>query len=253
MSVQSIRIGLSSLALLALISPLSAANLVTNGSFELSNFTVNSEFSPAYGSTSTAVTGWTATGPSAYNIYFFAGTSTTTSALNQWNSNAEKLWSLPNLSQDGGNFIMLDGDTSFDAPITQMISNLTINQTYSLTFDWAAGQLQSKSGATTEQVQFSLGTGVNSTYTTAIVSTPAQGFTEAANNQWFQVTQTFTANATSELLSFMAIGTPVGLPPVVLLDGVSLTATVPEPASIGMLAVGLGAMLVAAKSRFHRR
>jgi hypothetical protein len=222
-----------------------ALNLVQNGSFEFSNFSSNSEFSPAYGTTSTGVTGWTATGANAYNIYFFAGTSTTVSAANQWNSTSEMLWSMPNGSQDGGNFIMMDGDSSFTAPITQMILGLTVGKQYTLQFDWAAAQVQSRTGDTTEKVQFSLGSDV---FTTAQVSNPTKSFTQAAGNHWFQVSQVFTASSTSELLSFMALGTPVGLPPVVLLDGVSLVQT-PEPGTIGMAGIAFAALFAYRKSR----
>jgi hypothetical protein len=57
---------------------------------------------------------------------------------------------------------------------------------------------------------------------------------------------TFTASSTSQILSFLAVGTPTGLPPVSLLDGVSLVDStvpaVPEPSSWAMLLAGVGAM-----------
>ena len=59
------------------------------------------------------------------------------------------------------------------------------------------------------------------------------------------MTHKFTAKSTSQLLSFLSIGTPLGLPPAALLDGVSLT-TVPEPATWAMMIMGffgLGAVL----------
>jgi hypothetical protein len=39
------------------------------------------------------------------------------------------------------------------------------------------------------------------------------------------------------------------MPPTAFLDGVSLTAAVPEPATWGMMIIGLGAMGVAARRR----
>ena len=52
---------------------------------------------------------------------------------------------------------------------------------------------------------------------------------------------TFTADSTTDVLSFLANGTPSGVPPFALLDGVSMNAvtSVPEPASAAMLLTGL--------------
>jgi hypothetical protein len=59
---------------------------------------------------------------------------------------------------------------------------------------------------------------------------------------WQLMNFNFVAHATSQTLSFLAVGTPVGnLPPVAFLDGVSLTA-VPEPAVWGLMIVGFGAV-----------
>ena len=43
----------------------------------------------------------------------------------------------------------------------------------------------------------------------------------------------------SEVLSFLAIGTPNGVPPFALLDGVTLTTAVPEPSTLSLMVVGL--------------
>ncbi len=62
-------------------------------------------------------------------------------------------------------------------------------------------------------------------------------------------TFTFTANSPTELLSFLAVGTPAAnLPPFALLDGVSLTA-VPEPSTWAMMLVGFGGLGYAALRR----
>jgi hypothetical protein len=62
-------------------------------------------------------------------------------------------------------------------------------------------------------------------HATPIVNNPSQGFTG-----WLSQTLTYTATSTSEVLSFLAAGTPSNAPPFSLLDGVSITA-VAEPAS----------------------
>ena len=51
---------------------------------------------------------------------------------------------------------------------------------------------------------------------------------------------TFTATGPSEVLRFIAHGTPSGVPPFSLLDGVSMTAAVPEPATWAMMVLGFG-------------
>jgi hypothetical protein len=53
----------------------------------------------------------------------------------------------------------------------------------------------------------------------------------------------FTADATSEVLSFLAIGTPISpsVPPFSLLDSVSMMA-VPEPSTWAMMALGFAGL-----------
>ena len=70
----------------------------------------------------------------------------------------------------------------------------------------------------------------------AIVSDASQGSTP-----WLQQSFLYTATSTTETLTFLAQGTPTGLPPMVALDGISLTAA-PEPASIALFGVGLGVL-----------
>lgn len=71
---------------------------------------------------------------------------------------------------------------------------------------------------------------------------PSQGF-----SGWMTQKLTFTYDGTSNVLSFLAVGTPACQPPMLLLDGVSLSA-VPEPGMAGILLVG-GLGLAAASRR----
>ena len=200
-------------------------NLVTNGDFSSTTYTQNNQFGTGYGGQ--GVTGWTGNG--GYSLYFFAGTASTVSANSQYGGGREDLWSATT-SPTGGNFVALDGASGVQGGMSQNISGLTAGDTYALTFSWGAGQIQSRTGATTEQLQASLG---GQSFLTNVVSNPSQGFTG-----WFTTTFDYTATAGNELLSFLSIGTPSGLPPIATLDGVSLV-DVPEPGSMGLLVVGL--------------
>lgn len=203
-----------------------AANLVTNGDFSATTYTQNNQFGTGFGGQ--GVTGWTGNG--GYNLYFFAGTATTVSAISQYPGGLEKLWGPVPASPTGGNFVAIDGDVGVRGAISQSIAGLVAGQKYVLEFDWGAGQVQSRTGPTTEQFSVSLG---GETHTTAVVADPSQAFTG-----WFHSVMTFTATSATETLSFLSIGTPSGLPPIATLDGVSLTQ-VPEPAALGLLGVGL--------------
>jgi len=68
-----------------------------------------------------------------------------------------------------------------------------------------------------------------------VVNNVNHGFTG-----WMHQTFTYTATNTSELLSFLAVGTPNGVPPFVLLDGVVVNDATPEPGSLTLMLGGLG-------------
>jgi len=217
--------------------PASATNLVTNGGFEQTSVPGNFQFGSSEGAAG-QVTGWDATG---YNLLFNAATATTDSAAGFWDNGKEMLWGASASSQ-GGNFVAMDGDSNDRGPLTQTINGLTAGAQYLLTFEWGAGQLQSRDGATTEQLRYSLGDEV---YTTAVLNNASHGFTG-----WNTVSQVFTATGASQVLSFLSIGTPNGLPPIAMLDNVSMAA-VPEPATWAMMLVGF--VMVGSAVRYRRR
>ena len=249
---------LGSLALAPLLSTSAqAANLVQNGGFET---TALPPLNPAnasgaevdnnwhYGS---GLPGWSSPGASTYNILFFgnvanassidADTRYTTSEPQHLNSNFNSL------SPDGGNFMGLDGDPAANGPLEQMISGLTSGKTYELSFYWAGGELSNRTGYTSIQLTGSLG---GDPFATTPYLNTATGGNPGSFSGWMLENFTFTANASSELLSFLAVGTPAAnLPPFALLDGVSLTA-VPEPSTWAMMLVGFGGLGYAA---FRRR
>ncbi len=71
---------------------------------------------------------------------------------------------------------------------------------------------------------------------TPIISNPSHGF-----SGWRQETFTFTPPSASEVLSFLSIGTPGGVPSFALLDGVSVSDT-PEPATWALLGTSLAGL-----------
>jgi hypothetical protein len=162
----------------------------------------------------------------------------------------------------------LDGDYAFGSnqqyqgEVQQVIgttpqTELKVNHKYEVSLFWASGQQQSQDGATTEQLRVSLcntaggdnpgqytlfpstsspgaGTSGCSQYT-AVNRTPSHGFTPWKEGDFF-----FVAKNTTETLDLLAIGSPSGLPPVVLLDGITLEE-VPEPATWLLFGIGLAA------------
>ena len=238
--VKRFAFGASAIAMAILgSSRVEAANLVQNGSFEN---TTNGTASFFLDDSSKTLNNWSLVHQQYSNEIVF--NSSVTPAV-RFDNATFGLWQSVNglgASPDGGNFVALDGDVNFHRAISQNISGLTTGQSYELTFQWAGAQYQfvnggsfglsgSWTGATTESVGVSLGT---QTFNTQVLNVASQGFTG-----WKTATFDFVYTGTgSDTLSFLANGTPSGLPPVALLDGISLTA-VPEPSSLALSALGL--------------
>ncbi|MFZ2987662.1 PEPxxWA-CTERM sorting domain-containing protein [Ideonella sp.] len=222
-------------------------NLVANGGFESSTNGAELQLG-----TKTDLTGWTASG---YAFLFNGATAGSNGAIYQGqNSQGQptdyriRLWGTTygpanglGASASGGNFVGIDG--AYDThPLSQTISGLTVGQQYEVSFQWAAAQEYTYYGASYSNWTVSLG---NESYTTATQQIASQGF-----SGWLNQTFTFTADSSSEVLSFLAGGGPHGLPPFALLDGVSMTAAaVPEPSSWALMLAGFGLMGAVARRR----
>ena len=230
-------------SLLALASTSALAtptNLVKNGDFELTS---------GFGEIGlyATVTDWTSTG---FNFIFAPGTAYTTGApgfygpLQLWGSNNGGAKALAT-SHNGGNFVANDGAFgAYGVPIIQQtIHGLTVGATYEVNFEWAAAQQFGFDGATTEWWRVNLGSNASTTQATGIYSNASH-----SSSDWMHEAMRFTAANTSEVLSFLAVGTPDGKPPFSLIDGVSMTE-VPEPSTWLMLFTGLGLIAALARRR----
>jgi hypothetical protein len=218
-----------------------ATEFVQNGGFETVTTTSASgsfELNDGAGS----VSNWSGNG--GYNILFNTSTWTSTSMnanfqpVTEFGSQNQNLWQAPGNQPNIGTHVMaLDGASGSQGALQQTINGLVAGQTYTLTFDWAAGQLQSRNaGSLTEQLDVTLGS-------QSIVNTSVDNYANHGSSPWQEVSMTFTAaNSGSQVLSFLSIGTPGEDPPMALLDNVSLTGGVPEPATWGLMLVGVGAI-----------
>ncbi len=216
---------LLSAAALVAAGSVSAANLVVNGSFDANVTASKIGFQGN-------VTGWAGGG----GLTFLAPPGSADD-IGQY---LAIYGPFPATSPDSGNFILADGDPSYTGAFSQTLSGLTIGQTYRLTFYQAAGQQAGFTGPTTEQWSVSFG---NDTQLSSLFSLPQGGV-----GPWQLQTMDFVAASASQVLTFLAAGTPGGAPPISLLDGVSLNA-VPEPATWAMMLVGFGAIGLVARRR----
>ena len=226
---------------LALGFPTSARAGLINGSFE--QYTGGSNGAPSQLGNSgtggyTGLTGWTV-GNGTYGFLMAPKVADTTgsyspqfgNSMTLWGSNNGGLATLSATSPDGGNYLALDAASGYrGAGISQTLTGLKVGQQYAVSFHWASGQQHGYDGDTFESFQVSLGNQIQST---SVENNVSHGFTN-----WRQETLTFTADGASDALTFLAVGTPSGLPPFALLDGVSFVA-VPEPGSLALVGVGL--------------
>lgn len=250
---KSIAIGISAIGLSLFAYSTQAAPFLPNVSNL--NFTSYTGSAPKDYFTAVNPTGWT--GGTGLIFIDAPGTADNGSYLSVYGP-------FPANSPAGGNFVEADGNPLFGSGFNQTITGLTPGQTYTLSF-WQAGGQQvgfANGKATTEQWIVSLGTagltvntsggpvdpiyGPTGTYSSAdatasivasqLMTTPSGGVTP-----WQYVSVDLVANATTDILSFLAWGdngSTVNLPPMVFLSGVN-SSDVPEPAMLSLFGLGL--------------
>jgi hypothetical protein len=232
-----------------------AGNLVTNGEFSLFTQGSTNQFVADYPSSPDAIlTDWTNTRP--FTAVFGPNAAQLIGASGPDYSGKEYLWGplngapgyntftdlSPNqMNNPAPNFLAADADPAFSgAGISQTISTpLVQGQKYELSYYWAAGQFSDETGATESGWTVTLGTqmlvdGKMGDPNAVFASIPSQGF-----SGWNYMSVTFTyEGGPTDVLNFLAVGSPTGLPPVALLDSVFLSG-VPEPTSLLLMALGL--------------
>jgi hypothetical protein len=263
---KSIAYGVSTIALsLGLASPgLSDPVLpgLTNLNFTQANG--GGTVSPKCQFTSCNLAGWTGGSGLIYIDGQAPGTTASTGA------GLQTYYSPTGTISPTANYVQADGNPLSESGFQVSVSGLTVGQTYTLGFYQAAGQQSSGgfSGATTNQWIVSLGTsglfsasasapsvpdpscGTTCVYSssdptasikaTTLMSVPSQG-----QVNWEAVSVTLTADATTDLLSFLAWGdngNTTNLPPIAFLSGVDSPATLsstPLPGTLPLLGIGL--------------
>ncbi len=251
---------------------------VVNGSFEVTNSTpLNAKFYDATAGLSGS--GWTISNAAIYTFLEAPGGATLAfEPANQGslysgigcphplvNPLLPPAGCFPATSPDKGNFVVSDAAAALNV-MWQTLSGLIVGQSYNVTFWQAAGQQFGYPGTTTEQWRVSLGGTVvvgtvqlsdgtnlgNSSFVSGsevhnsdLMTTPNGSFIDW-NFQTLKFTvqdpNLNTGDTTSQILGFLSIGGPGGVPPFSLLDGVSIAA-VPEPETLTLIAIGLLSLL----------
>jgi hypothetical protein len=258
LSIGSMAVGSVALAVnLLQVQPAQAVSLVQNGGFAPSATQTQSAYlgnSLKAGKTQFTIPNWTTNG---YNFLVPNGTAFSTNLdasgysadgnLNLYGNSGQSV------TAPGGSgwYIAADGAYKQDA-ISQTLTGLTQGKNYTVTFFQAAGQqydatkLNEYVGATTDRWKVSFG---GSNQLSNLITPPLVSVLESDGQTrqrtpvtpWQQQSMTFTADGITDVLSFLAVGTPDGLPPFSLLAGITVEPTpVPEPFTIVGTLVGLG-------------
>ena len=242
----------------AFSTPAKAVNLVTNGSFE----TTSSISSPGGYFCSNATPGSCVSNVSGWSSVCASGGCGSSSSPDSilyngtngsgFNGGIGLQGTVPN-TPDGSKYAALDADTQFNAVIYQQISGLTVGGKYALTFYQAGAQQKGATGSFTEQLNVYFAAAAPTTLSAASATLHGNSISVSggAPTAWTLQTLILTATSATEYLGFLATSSSQ-VPPVALLDAVSLTAT-PEPSTFVLALASLGGLGVYMKRRRSTR
>lgn len=167
------------------------------------------------------------------------------------------------------NYLIMDGDDTYGAPVSTEMTGLTVGGTYQVTFYQASSEETGNNQADNDSWQVYVLPGLTSgVYICPTCATPVNpdpgdlAFTSPVmansggiSTPWEQETFTFTATNATELLEFVTdavsqLGAAVE-PPLLALTGVSTAQVTPEPGTWVLTILGAG--LVFAGSKLRRR
>jgi hypothetical protein len=173
-----------------------------------------------------------------------------------------------NVAGQTTNYLLVDGDDQYGAPVWTLMSGLTQGATYSISFDQASTEETGNSQADTDSWQVYGISGTTPKYICPTCSTPILDAAEliftsdpmlnpaGGTTNWEQETFTFVASGVNEVLEFVtnAIVTPPGTgavePPILLLAGVTNPAVAtPEPGTWVLTILGAGLLFAGARLR----
>jgi hypothetical protein len=246
------RIALAIVAVIAASPAFATTNLVTNGDFtdltkglgQITNLNAQS-----LNTNVTSAVGWTTSG---YNQVIAVADQAVNTQYGKGNfalwdqANAKNGW---NGKAPVGNILALDGDY-YTGPVWQTLTGLTAGEKYVVAFTYAFAQQQSFNGATIQSLTVNVGENIwntSATTTTPSYNLPSKGF-----SGWSDGKLEFTANGSSEVLSFLAHGN-VPVPPFALVSDVSVTASVPEPSTWALMLVGFVGLAYAGRRSSRRQ
>jgi hypothetical protein len=168
------------------------------------------------------------------------------------------------------NYLIVDGDDTYGAPVSTDMTGLTVGSTYVVTFFEASSEETPNSQADTDKWQVyvipgaTTGTYICPTCSTPVNPLPADlAYTSTpmlnpagGTTNWQLQSFSFTATNVTELLEFVTdavvtTGTAAVNPPLLGLTGVSMSQATPEPGTWVLTLLGAGLLFAGAK--FRRR